>query len=180
MYILKSMCSAPGGRRVRLRVMPETLKAIHTRSLVRPVSFNRNVLWAAFCLAFFPFLQAWFYVFILGKFQQVSNAISGGYGRRFLQPAFIYLSVAQEKQEWSICLRSHSSRWTVPHKAVCSLGSYFAVHSPVPGPFFVFEDGGCCLGSGWSLSSQLHCRKSGFTPHHTRSQLPYCSSHCSG
>ena len=25
-----------------------------------------------------------------------------------------------------------------------------------------------CLGSGWSLSSQLHCRKLGLTPHHTR------------
>ena len=25
-----------------------------------------------------------------------------------------------------------------------------------------------CLGSSWSLNSQLHCRKSGLTPHHTR------------
>ena len=30
----------------------------------------------------------------------------------------------------------------VPHKAVCGFGSYLAVRSPAPGPFFVFEDGG--------------------------------------
>ena len=55
------------------------------------------------------------------------------------------------------------------HKKLCEVLAYLAIRSPAPGPFFVFEDDvEFCLGSGWSLSSQLHCRKLGLTPHHSR------------
>ena len=55
------------------------------------------------------------------------------------------------------------------HKKLCAVSAvlaYLAIHSPAPGSFI--EDGGVLLGSSWSPSSQLHCRKLGLTPHHTR------------
>ena len=56
-YVLKGMRhSDPTGRRVKLPITPEILEAIQTRWSVRPVSFDRIMLWAAFCLAFFAFL----------------------------------------------------------------------------------------------------------------------------
>ena len=167
-YVLKGMRhSTPSGRRVRLLITPEILEAIQTRWSVRPVSFDRIMLWAAFCLAFFAFLWA-------GKFTCPSLAsfdesimLSVGDVDSHSHPSYILVWLKRSMNDsfaQGVTLYIGQS-----HKKLCAVSAllaYLAIRSPAHSLFLRMAE--YCLGSGWSLSSQLHCRKSGLTSNYSR------------
>ena len=143
-YVLKGMRhSAPSGRRVRLPITPEILEAIQTRWSVRPVSFDRIMLWAAFCLAFFAFLRVGeFTCPSLANFDgSVMLAVGDVAVDSRTQPSYISLRLKRSKNDpFGQGLHVGQS-----HKKLCVVSAvlaYLAIRSPAPGPFFVFEDGG--------------------------------------
>ena len=149
-YVLKGMRrSVTSGRRVRLPITPEILEAIQTRWSVRPVSFDRIKLWAAFCLAFFAFLRAGeFTCPSLANFNgSVMLAVGDVAVDSYTQPSYISVRLKRSKNDpfgQGVTLYVGRS-----HKKLCAVSvvlAYLAIHSPAPAPapapFFVFEDGG--------------------------------------
>ena len=143
-YVLKGMrCSAPRGRRVRLPITSEILEAIQTRWSVRPVSFDRIMLWAAFSLAFFAFLRAGeFTCPYLASFNKpVMLAVGDVAVDSHTQPSYVRLK-RSKNDPFGQGVTLYVG-WS--HKNLCAVSAvlaYLAIRSPAPGPFFIFEDGG--------------------------------------
>ena len=144
-YVLKGMRRfSPRAKRVRLPITPEILGAIWDKWSVDPASFNRTLLWAAFCLAFFAFLRA-------GEFTCPSWA---GFDDSVML-SLVDIAVDSHSNP------SHLSVWLKRSKcdpfaqgitlyvgrsysklcAVSAVLSYLAVCPQVPSPLFFFQDG---------------------------------------
>ena len=137
--------SAPSGRRVRLPITPTILKAIQTRWSVRPVSFDRIMLWAAFCLAFFTFLRAG--ELTCSSFANFDGSVMLAVGDVAVdsrtQPSYILVRLKRSKNyPFGQGVTLYVGRSRKKLCAVSAVLAYLAICSPAPGPFFVFEDGG--------------------------------------
>ena len=166
MHVLKGMRrSTPSGRRVRLPITPEILEAIQMRWSVRPVSFDRIMLWAAalFCLHWvgkftFPSLASFDESVMLSVGDVAVDSHS--------EPSYILVWLKRSRMihllKESPCTLDSPTRSCVRSQQ-CWLTWRFAfqlqAHSRMAE---------CCLGSGWWLSSQLHCRRLGLTSHYSR------------
>ena len=144
-YVLKGVQqSNPGARQVRLPVTPEILAAIQLRWETEPAQFNRIMLWAAFCLAFFAFLRAG--EFTCPSWERFDDSAMLSLGDvavdSHVNPSYLTVHIKKSKNDQlarGIVLYVGRSRRKVC--AVSAVLSYLAIRPTSPGPFFIFEDG---------------------------------------
>ena len=151
---------------------------------VRPVSFDRIMLWAALCLAFFAFLRVGeFTCPSLANFDEsVMLAVGDVAVDSRTQPSYILVQLKRSKNDpfgQRVILYVGRS-----HKKLCAVSavlSYLAIRSPAPGPFIVFEDGGVLSRQRLVTELSTALLEVGLDPSPYKGhRLPYWSSHCSG
>ena len=126
----------------RLPITPELLSRIHSLWSTGPPSFDRVMLWAAFCLAFFGFLRS-------GEFTSsphepnecilsVNNVSVDS--RQNPQTLTVFLSRSKTDQlgTGKYIYLGRTGNNLCPVAAV--LG-YLSIRPHTPGPLFIFEDG---------------------------------------
>ena len=144
-YILKGIQKkSPGhSRSQRLPITPSLLTQIHTLWSQQPVSYDKVMLWAAFCLGFFGFMRS-------GEF---TSTAAQDPSECKLSVADVAVDSRQNPQVLSVLIRrsktdqsgsgSHlylgrTGNILCPVSAVLA---YLAIRPPTPGPLFIFQDG---------------------------------------
>ena len=144
-YVVKGIQRiSPGRLRAqRLPITPSLLLQVHTLWSKEPVSFDRVMLWAAFCLGFFGFMRS-------GEF---TTSPSQDPDECTLSVSDVAVNSRQDPQVLTISLRrsktdpfgmgthiylGRTGNLLCPVSAVLA---YLAVRPPTPGPLFLFQDG---------------------------------------
>ena len=145
-YVLKGIQrQSPGSTssKRRLPITPELLKKIHSHWSKAPLSFDKIMLWAAFCAGFFGFMRS-------GEF---TCSPSGSDVDCALMVSDVAIDSRTNPQVLSIFLRKsktdpfgegthlYMGRTGTLLCPVSALLAYLAVRPNAPGPLFVFEDG---------------------------------------
>ena len=144
-YILKGIQRESVGYRHarRLPVTPDLLNQIHTLWSNDTLSYDRVMLWAAFCLGFFGFMRS-------GEF---TNPSSQQLDHCTLLASDIAVDSRQNPQVLTILLRRSKTdqfgqgtqlylgRTNSTLCPVSAVLAYLAIRPSVPGPLFVFKDG---------------------------------------
>ena len=141
-YVLRGMKrSSPRAKRVRLPITPEILGAIWDKWSVSPVSFNKTMLWAAFCLEFFAFLRA-------GEFTCLSwasfneSVMLGVAVDSHSDPSYLSVRLKRSKCDpFAAGITLYVGRSYGKLCAVSAVLAYLAIRPRAPGPFFIFQDG---------------------------------------
>lgn len=144
-YVLKGIqrTSMTPTKPKRLPITPHLLERIHTLWSKDQLSFDKTMLWAAFCLGFFGFMRS-------GEF---TCSPSGNPSDCTLTASDIQVDSRTNPTMISILLRRSKTdpfgtgtylyigRTGTAICPVSALLAYLAIRSPNPGPLFVFQDG---------------------------------------
>ena len=144
-YVLRGAqrCQQWRGTHSRLPVTPNILWAIYRLWSHLGVSYDRVMLWAAFCLAFFGFLRA-------GEFTCPSTS---AFTSRMLARADISVDSRENPSYLTVLLRQiktdlfsngvtiHLHRIDDVLCPVAVVLAYLAIRPPEPGPLFLFRNG---------------------------------------
>ena len=143
-YVLKGVQrSTPGVRRVQLPITPDMLAAIQQKWAGEPAQFDRVMLWAAFCLAFFAFLRAGEFTCPSWERFDSSTMLSVGDVAVDSRDSPTYITVRIKKSKNDQLARGIVLYVGQSHQRVCAVLavlSYLAVRPASLGPFF--KDGG--------------------------------------
>ena len=127
----------------RLPITPDLLLRIHALWSKSPLSFDKIMLWAAFCLGFFGFFRS-------GEFTQSSTHNPGEYG---LTTEDVTIDSRDNPQILTVLLRKsktdpfgagthiYMGRTGTTLCPVSSVLAYLAIRPRTQGPLFIFEDG---------------------------------------
>ena len=143
-YVLKGIqrTSVTHHNTQRLPITPELLSGIHSLWSGYPPSFDKVMLWAAFCLGFFGFLRS-------GEFTSSphdSNECS-------LQVGDVSVDSRQDPQTLTVLLRrSKTDQFGKGNRIylgrtgnnlcpVAAMLGYLSIRPSTPGPLFIFQDG---------------------------------------
>ena len=112
------------------------------RWYIRPLSFDRIMLWIAFCLAFFAFLRAGELTCLLrASFDKsVMLSVENVAVDFCRQPSYILMWLKRNKNDPFAQVVTLYVGWS--HKRLCTVAAvlaYLVVCSLAPGPFLVFE-----------------------------------------
>ena len=144
-YVLKGIqrTSPNRPRPQRLPITPEVLAQIHTLWSKHPLSFDKVMLWAAFCLGFFGFMRS-------GEFTSSSSQRPGDSP---LSVSDITIDSRENPQVLAVLLRRSKTdqfgtgsyiylgRTGTTLCPVSAVLAYLAVRPSIPGPLFIFRDG---------------------------------------
>lgn len=154
-------------RKVRLPITPAVLRAIHTCWSQSPLTYDRIMLWAAFCLAFFAFLRAGEFtcpslsafdpaIMLVATDVQVDSHTS---------PRSLTIRLKRSKCDpFGLGVLVHVGRTFGRLCPVAALLSYLAIRSADPGPLFVFEDGSSLSRQRLVVEMADGLRESGIDP----------------
>ena len=144
-YVLKGIRRmSPSTRRTRLPITPELLRGVLSLWSRTPPTFDRVMLWAAFCMGFFAFLRAGeFTCQSLNSFDQSSMlALDDVWVDSHADPRCLTVRLKRSKGDpFGHGVLIYLGRTFQPLCPVAAVLSYLAIHSSSPGPFFVFSDG---------------------------------------
>ena len=157
--------TVPAPRRLRLPVTPELLQAILSCWSREPISFNRTMLWAAFCLGFFTFLRAGeFTCPSQERFDSSSMLAVGDISvDSHTNPRCLSVKLKHSKCDpFGAGVLVHVGRMFLPLCPVLST-SYLAVRPSSPGPLFIYEDGTPLSRDHLSASFALALRSAGLS-----------------
>ena len=143
-YVLKGIqrTSPSHHRPQRLPVTPELLLRIHTLWSNHSLSFDKVMLWAAFCLGFFGFLRS-------GEFTSPSQNPN----ECVLSVSDVSIDSRQCPQVLTVFLRRsktdqfgagsyiHLGQTSTPLCLVAAVLAYLSIRPSTPGPLFIFHDG---------------------------------------
>ena len=164
-YVLRgARKTVPVPRRLRLPVTPELLRAILSCWSREPISFNRTMLWAAFCLGFFAFLRAGeFTCPSQERFDSSSMLAVGDISvDSHTNPRCLSVKLKRSKCDpFGAGVLVHVGRTFLPLCPVAAVLSYLAVRPSSPGPFFIYEDGTPLSRDRLSASFALALRSAG-------------------
>ena len=128
----------------RMPITPQVLRQIfQVWSQDSPPTFNRTMLWAAFCLGFFGFMKA-------GEFTCPSKeaftpnmlAVSDVQVDAHLQPTRLAVHLRESKtDQFGIGATLHLGTTGDQLCPVVAMMAYLAIRPSSPGPLFVFENG---------------------------------------
>ena len=144
-YILKGVHKkSPEHKRAkRLPITPDLLRRIHSVWSQTPLTYDKVMLWAAYCLGFFGFLRA-------GEFTSTLPPPPGG---SILSVADITIDSRDNPQVLTVLLRTSKTdtfgmgtRLYLGRtgKSLCPVAAmlgYLAIHPSNPGPLFIWENG---------------------------------------
>ena len=144
-YVLKGVRRSGQHRpkRNRLPISPEILCRILQVWTSEPLTFNRTMLWAAFCLRFFGFMRA-------GEFTCPSYEV---FSPLMLSPMDVQVDSHTSPTRMSVHLRQsktdqfgagttiHLGTTGSPLCPVTAILGYLALRPPSPGPLFMYQDG---------------------------------------
>ena len=156
--------TVPVPRRLRLPVTPELLRAILSCWSREPISFNRTMLWAAFCLGFFAFLRAGeFTCPSQERFDSSSMLAVGDISvDSHTNPRCLSVKLKRSKCDpFGARVLVHVGRTFLPLCPVAAVLSYLAVRPSSPGPLFIYEDGTPLSRDRLSASFALALRSAG-------------------
>ena len=146
-YVLNGIRRAsPQHTRIqRLPVTPALLSSIHSLWSQQPITFDKTMLWAAFCTGFFGCMRA-------GEFTATSEHIPTNQ-QQYLASTDLTVNCHHNPQVITLHLR-HSKTDQFSRGAhiyfgrtqsvlcpVSALLAYMAIRPPTPGPLFIFQDG---------------------------------------
>ena len=126
-----------------LPITPSLLTQIHALWSQQPVSYDKTMLWAAFCLGFFGFMRS-------GEF--TSTALQGS-NECMLSVADVAIDSRQNPQVLTVFIcrsktdQSESGTRLYLERTgniLCPVSAmlvYLAICPPTPGPLFIFQDG---------------------------------------
>lgn len=130
-------------RQTRLPITPEILFKIFKGWSRQPPSFNKTMLWAAFCLGFFGFMRA-------GEFTCASqeaftpDMLSAGdiAVDSHSSPSYLVVHLQRSKNDpFAVGTRIHLGATGNALCPVVAILGYLAIRPSVPGPLFIFENG---------------------------------------
>ena len=129
--------------RHRLPVTPAILLAIHRLWSQSPPSFDRTMLWAAFCLAFFGFMRAGeFTCPSTQAFTPLMLAPQDISIDSHIAPALMAVQLRQSKtDQFGAGVTIFFDRISSPLCPVAAVLSYLSIRPPSVGPLFIFSDG---------------------------------------
>ena len=144
-YILKGIQrNSPSRLRAQRRpVTPDLLLQIHTLWSKHPLSFDKVMLWAAFCLGFFGFMRS-------GEF---TSSSSQDPNECALSVSDVAIDSRQNPQVLTVLLRRSKTdqfgrgnylclgRTNTALCPVSAVLAYLAIRPSTPGPLFIFQDG---------------------------------------
>ena len=144
-YVLKGVRRQGRGtpRPTRMPITPQVLRRILQVWSQDPPSFDRKMLWAAFCLGFFAFMRA-------GEFTCPSReaytpnmlTASDVHVDSHLRPTRLAIHIRESKtDQFGIGAMLHLGATGNDLCPVTALLGYLAARPSAPGPLFVFEDG---------------------------------------
>lgn len=145
LHILKGIQrNSPSRLRAQhLPVTPDLLLQIHTLWFKHLLSFNKVMLWAAFCLGFFGFVRS-------GEF---TSSFSPDPNECALSVSDVAIDSRQNSQVLTVLLhRRKTDQFETgnylylgqTNTALCPISAvlaYLAIHPSTPGPLFIFQDG---------------------------------------
>ena len=149
-YVLKGIriSSLEHAKIQRLPVTPALLSSIHSLRSKQPITFDKTMLWAAFCTGLFGFMRA-------GEFTVTSEHIAvPGVNRSYSglppqPPSHIVTSKTQYDGQASKKCTYFFCRIQSLLCPVSTLLPYMAIRPQTPGPLFIFQGGvpssGNCL-----------------------------------
>ena len=129
-------------RATRLPITPEILHKIYALWSNHPLTFDRVMLWAAFCVGYFAFMRS-------GEFTSTSNVEDNGgllvsdvtVDSRH-NPQVVTLLLRRSKTDpFGAGTQLHVGRTFNAICPVSALLSYLALRPQTPGPLFIFQDG---------------------------------------
>lgn len=144
-YVLKgARRSASSPRLRRLPVTPDLLRAILASWSDAPLSFDRTMLWAAFCLGYFAFLRAGeFTCPSIRKFDSSSMLAVGDISvDSHTDPRCLRVYLKRSKCDpFGAGIPVYVGRTFLPLCPVAAVLAYLALRPSAPGPLFIYEDG---------------------------------------
>ena len=144
-YVLRGLRrSGSGVRQIRLPITPEILSTIHAKWSNEHASFDRVMLWAAFCLGFFAFLRTGeFTCPSMGQFDESTMLAADDIAVDCRSnPSYLIIRLKRSKNDpfaQGVTLFVGKS-----YKSVCAVSAvlaYLAIRPSTRGPLFIFENG---------------------------------------
>lgn len=143
-YVLKGIRRGGAAlpKRHRLPITPDILRLIHQKWSQGVVCYNRVMLWAAFCLAFFGFLRAAEFTCNLNSDPSLWLALADVQVDSHLNPRCISIHLRHSKTDpfgaGVVLFLGATGCELCP---VTSMLAFLAIRHSSPGPLFVFQDG---------------------------------------
>ena len=143
-YLLKATQKSPPRQRClrRLPMTSDILSRIHTCWSNGPITYNKTMLWAAFCLAFFGFMRPGELTcsssYLLHEALTTSDIAIDSRDNPTVMTIFLRKSKTDQVGKGTYLYLGKTGLTLCP---ISSMLAYMAVRSPTPGPLFVFQDG---------------------------------------
>ena len=127
----------------RLPLTPDHLRRIYCAWSQPPITFNRTMLWAAFCMGFFAFMRSGEFTSTIQDGEHVASvSISDVSVDSRTNPQVLTIHLRRSKtDQFSEGTHIHLGRTGDYLCPVAAILAYLAVRPMKPGPLFVFQDG---------------------------------------
>ena len=124
-------------------ITPDILLKIHSLWCIKPPSFDRTMLWAAFCLGFFGFLRSGEFTCSSPHNHSECTLTVGDVAIDSRQdPRVLTVSLRNSKtDQFGMGTHIYLGRTGNELCPVSAVLAYLAIRQPAPGPLFIFEDG---------------------------------------
>lgn len=144
-YVLKGIrkSSHAAGTNHRLPLTPDHLRKIHSTWSQQPITFNKTMLWAAFCMGFFGFMRSGEFTSTVQDNELITSvSISDVSIDSRTNPQVLTIYVRRSKtDQFSEGKQIHLGRTGNDLCPVSAILAYLAVRPRNPGPLFVYQDG---------------------------------------